>query len=288
MRVRVRDVRLHVSVLGEEWQGDQRRPTVVAVHGGPGIDAGVLRLTMEPARSWAQVVVPDQRGHGRSDHADASTWNLDEWADDLAELIDVLGLDRPVVLGTSFGGFVVQHYLARHPEQPGGAVLIGTSPRQADHDEIVRRYREIGGDRAAEVMRRSLTDRSEDAEREWAEVCAPLSARRPPDDAYARARARRIATPEVNAHFIPSLDRLDLRPGLAAARSPVLVMVGELDPLVPPTVAAEAVDALPPGLGELCVVEGASHQVLWDQPERAHAAIERFAAGRVREAVTAR
>ncbi|MGW1156846.1 alpha/beta fold hydrolase [Streptomyces sp. NPDC002513] len=287
MRVRVRDLRLHVSVLGEEWEGDTRRPAVVALHGGPGIDAGVLRLTMEPARSWAQVVVPDQRGHGRSDHAGPATWNLDEWADDVAELIDVLGLHRPLVLGTSFGGFVVQHYLARHPEQPGGAVLVGSSPRQAGHDEIVQRYRDLGGDRAAEVMRRSLTDRSAEAERDWAEVCAPLSARRPPDARLARARARRIATPEVNAHFIPALDRLDLRPGLAAARSPVLVMVGELDPLVPPAVAAEAVDALPPGLGELCVVEGASHQVLWDQPERAHTAIERFAATHLCPAVTA-
>ncbi|MEV0091151.1 alpha/beta hydrolase [Streptomyces sp. NPDC050738] len=287
MRVLVRGVRLHVSAIGEEWEGGTRRPAIVALHGGPGIDAGMLRLTMGPARSWAQVVVPDQRGHGRSDHADPSTWNLDEWADDVAELIDVLGLDRPLVLGTSFGGFVVQHYLARYPEQAGGAVLVGSSPRQAGHDEIVERYRELGGDRAAAVMRRSLTDRSDEAERDWAEVCAPLSARRPPDTRVDEVRARRIATPEVNAHFIPTLDRLDLRPGLAAARSPVLVMVGELDPLVPPAVAAEAVDALPPGLGELCVVEGASHQVLWDQPERAHAAIEQFAATRLRAAATA-
>jgi proline iminopeptidase len=265
-----------VSALGEEWSDGRRRPTIVALHGGPGIDAGSLRLTMRPATAYAQVVIPDQRGHGRSDRADSTTWNLDEWADDVAALVEVLGLDRPVVLGTSFGGFVVQNYLARHPEQPGGAVLIGSSPRRASGGEIVERYREVGGDRPAAVMARSMTDRSEEAEREWLEVCAPLSARRPPTEEFDAVRRDRISTPEVNAHFIPSLDDLDLRAGLARVRCPVLVMVGEADPLVPPHVAEEVVQSVPSGLGELSLVPDASHQVLWDQPELAHRTIERF------------
>jgi pimeloyl-ACP methyl ester carboxylesterase len=104
VRLLIGDVRVHVSVAGEEWQDGVRRPTIVALHGGPGLDGTKLRWLMRPAAEYAQVVVPDQRGHGHSDLSAPAQWNLDVWADDLAALIDVLGLHRPVVLGTSFGG----------------------------------------------------------------------------------------------------------------------------------------------------------------------------------------
>ena len=62
--------------------------------------------------------MPDQRGHGHSDLGEPGRWNLDVWADDLAGLIDVLGLHHPIVLGTSFGGFVVQRYRPATPASP--------------------------------------------------------------------------------------------------------------------------------------------------------------------------
>jgi len=63
------------------------------------------------------VVAVDQRGHGLSD-APADGYDTDTCADDLAALIDVLGLtgDRaPVVAGQSWGGNVVLSLAARHP-----------------------------------------------------------------------------------------------------------------------------------------------------------------------------
>ncbi|MBO3739291.1 alpha/beta fold hydrolase [Actinoplanes flavus] len=279
MRVRAGDVRLHVTTLGNEWHDGSRRPDIIAVHGGPGIDGSMLRLTMRPAADYAHVIVPDLRGHGRSDRGEPADWNLDVWADDLAALVDTLGLPNPYLLGTSFGGFVVQRFLSRHPETLAGAILIGTGARQASHDEIVERHRVLGGDRAADVMRRSLTDHSPEAEREWAEVCGPLAIRRAPDDDYQRAVRDRISTPEINAGFISQLSGLDLRPDLAAARRPVMVLVGEYDPLIPYEVAAETVDSLPAGTGELHVVPGASHQAIWDAPDATHALIRKFTEG---------
>jgi len=231
---------------------------------------------MLPAVEYAQVVVPDQRGYGYSDYGGPSQWQLDTWADDLATLVDVLGVDRPVVLGTSFGGFVVQHYLARHPDQPAGAVLVGTSPREGDRAAVIERFRRVGGERAAEVMRRAFEDDSEEAEREWAEVCGPLLRRRPPSAAMASALAHRISTTEVNLHFMPALRRMDLRPGLTVAHCPVLVLAGEHDPLIPTQLAEEIVLALPEGLGELHLLD-ASHTVLNDAPEAAHRLIHQFA-----------
>jgi pimeloyl-ACP methyl ester carboxylesterase len=113
---------------------------------------------MAPASENAQVLVPDQRRHGHSDLSEPSRWPLDTWADDLAALVDVLGLSRPVVLGTSFGGFVVQRYLARHPDQPAGAVLVSTIPRAPGEAETVERFRQLGGEPAAAAMQRSFRE----------------------------------------------------------------------------------------------------------------------------------
>ncbi|WP_275410025.1 alpha/beta fold hydrolase [Actinoplanes campanulatus] len=75
------------------------------------------------------------------------------------------------------------------------------------------------------------------------------------------------------------MPRLDLRPDLAAARRPVMVLVGEHDPLIPYRVAAETVDSLPAGTGELHVVPGASHPAIWDAPDATHALIRTFTEG---------
>ena len=267
MRVAAGGVRLHVTVRGDEWVDGQRRPAVVGLHGGPGLDGGFLRFALERASDVAQVVIPDQRGHGRSDLGVPQDWDLDTWADDLAGLIDVLGLHAPVVLGTSFGGFVVQRYLARHPGQPAGAVLVSTAPRAASQAETVERFRELGGDDAAAAMARSFVEASEQAQLDWARLCAPLLSVRAATDEFDRDMQARISTPEVNRHFTPSIPTMDLRPGLAAVRCPVLVLVGEQDPLVPPNNAEEAAAAIPAGLVTLHRVPDAGHQLLWDAPD---------------------
>ena len=65
-----------------------------------------------------QIVYFDHRGNGRSKGGDPATWNLAQWGDDVKGLCDVLGIERPIVYGGSFGGFVAQSYAARHPDHP--------------------------------------------------------------------------------------------------------------------------------------------------------------------------
>jgi proline iminopeptidase len=231
---------------------------------------------MRPAAEYAQVLVPDQRGHGHSDLSEPAQWNLDVWADDVAVLVDTLGVNRPIVLGTSFGGFVVQRYLSRHPDQAAGAVLAGTSPRETDRAVVVERFRQVGGDHAAAAMQRSFDEDSPEASREWMEVCAPLLNRRAPSQAYDEATRDCVQTPQVSQHFMASRSSMDLRPELAAVRCPVLILAGEYDPLIPPALAAEIVSALPEGLGDIHVLSDAAHRLLSDQPETAHRLIREF------------
>ncbi len=282
MRVQVGDIRIFFETYGAEWvlDGDRmrRRPVMLALHGGPGADATGLRWALAPLAGIAQLVVPDQRGHGRSDRGTPATWNLARWAADVRDLCEVTGLQAPVVLGRSFGGFVAQQYAAAYPQHPSGLILMAASPRFPGTEQIVARFREVGGDHAAEVMRRELETPSDQTAAEWARVCGPLLSR-PSNPDPARALAARIQSPEVNRHFSQGEARtLDLRPALRNVRCPTLVIIGEHDPLIPVNLAQEIVAAIPDTLGRLVVIPGAAHTPETDNPAATFDVIHDFMA----------
>lgn len=65
----------------------------------------------------------DLRGHGRSSKPDGP-YDVPVVADDIAALVDALGVDRPVVAGQSWGGNVVLELGARHPASIRGVVCV--------------------------------------------------------------------------------------------------------------------------------------------------------------------
>ncbi len=79
-------------------------------------------------RQGYRVIAHDRRSHGRSDQ----TWDgnhMDQYADDLAELIEKLDLRNIVMIGHSTGGGEVSHYLGRHgTSRVAKVVLVGAVP----------------------------------------------------------------------------------------------------------------------------------------------------------------
>jgi len=284
MLIRVGDVRLFLEVLGQEWvlTGSvmRRQPVLIGLHGGPGVDGTGLRHSLAPLADVAQLIVPDQRGHGRSDQGDPETWNLSTWAADVRGLCDVLGIEKPVVLGLSFGGFVAQQYAFTYPESIAGLVLISTAPRFPGSEAVIARVKEVGGDEAAEAMRRDIENPTEETAAEVRRVCLPLYSRRPtPDPVFAALEPHIIRTGEVIRQWWPEAHRvMDLRPGLGAVRCQTLVLVGERDPLNPPALGSEIVDAVPHGRARLSVVPDAAHRVFADNPEHVYGCIRDFLA----------
>ena len=94
---------------------------------GPGYDHSSFKPLFSRLADVAQIVYVDHRGHGRSDRRPPAEWTLDTFADDVVRLCGALGLVKPIVLGQSFGGFVAQRYLPRHPAHPAKVVLSSTS-----------------------------------------------------------------------------------------------------------------------------------------------------------------
>ncbi len=72
------------------------------------------------------VIVPDNRGTGRSD-APLPPYRMSEMADDVARVIEDAGVDRALLVGVSFGGMLSQHVVLEHPERVAGLLLAATT-----------------------------------------------------------------------------------------------------------------------------------------------------------------
>ena len=254
------------------------RPTLVAVHGGPGLDHINMKAGLAPLAESLQILFYDQRGHGRSDHSTAGFWNLRTWADDLRRLCDALGLSRPVVLGSSFGGFVALAYAGLFPAHPGGIILANTTGGRPDHRLSVEIFRRLGGDEAAAVAERDFTELTEESAAEFGRVCYPLYSSKPGYVEESRQRlARSIQTIDVNLHYFRhEAARFDPWSVLPAIRCPVLILAGEDDPICPLPVVEDLARQLPAGTTRLVRMPKARHNIFRDRPDLAFPAVEEF------------
>lgn len=135
--------------------GGEDLPYLVFLQGGPGHEAP--RPSLNPAQpSWLptaleryRVVLLDQRGTGRSTalgNADLALADLADYcthlrADaivaDCEAMRDHLGVARWSVLGQSFGGFTLLHYLSRHADSVDQAYFTGGLPPVGRHPDEV-------------------------------------------------------------------------------------------------------------------------------------------------------
>jgi proline iminopeptidase len=249
----------------------RERPTLVLVHGGPGsYDHSYFKPYFGRFAAHAQVVYLDLRDHGRSGRQDPAEWSFERCADDVRAFCDALGIDRPLVLGHSMGGFVTLLYGARHPGHARALILQSTLAR-FDLDRLARDFGTVAGPEVATLARRSYGGEDVSAT-EWTRVFAAFGPVVPGDEVL----ARRLRNPAVGEASMELLRCLQIVQELPRIDCPTLVCVGELDPVTSLGAGEEIVGALRPGLGRLEVVPGAGHFPWLDAPEAYASIVEDF------------
>src|SRR5215217_8535665 len=97
-------------------QGDERKPPLVCLHGGPGMSHDYLETLEAIAGTGRQVIFYDQLGCGNSDHPhDPSLWTIELFVEEVGVIRTALGLDHIHLLGQSWGGFLAQEYILTKP-----------------------------------------------------------------------------------------------------------------------------------------------------------------------------
>ncbi|CAI8362497.1 MAG: 3-oxoadipate enol-lactonase 2 [Acidimicrobiales bacterium AG-410-I20] len=106
-------------------------PAVVFVH-GLGLDLKTWEKIAPHFSDEYCVVLYDLNGHGRSD-ASINTQTLSLFAEQLADLLDELEIDRAAIVGFSLGGMINRRFALDYPERTG-ALAILNSPHERDQE----------------------------------------------------------------------------------------------------------------------------------------------------------
>jgi pimeloyl-ACP methyl ester carboxylesterase len=231
-----------------------RGPAVVFAHG-----LGGTHLSW-----WQQVphfqdrytcVVFSHRGFGASRAAPGGP-GPDAFADDLAALIDHLGVPDVRLVAQSMGGWTCLAYALRHPERVRALVMACTTGTFSDA-ETAALFRAHGAARPeASVAARGIHP-----------AAGERMAREQPA-LYFLYRAVEALSPGLDKEAVRRrliALRTTPRAPLAALRMPVLCLTGEEDVVIPPAAVAVLAAALP--RGRLARVPLAGHSVYWERAE---------------------
>ncbi|MGY0020800.1 alpha/beta fold hydrolase [Streptomyces sp. cg35] len=251
-------VRVDGAVLRYDDLGPAEGVVVVLVHGHP-FNRTLWRPQAEAlAVAGYRVLAPDLRGYGESDVTPGSVL-LSRFADDVAALLDHVGVGRAVVGGVSMGGQIAMEFHLRHPRRTRALVLSDTSaPAETAEGKAFRNrladrlLAEGMGGYADEVIDKMLAAYNVTALPDVAEHVLGMMRATDPRGAAAALRGR--------------AERPDYRESLAAARVPALVVVGA-DDVYTPVAEAESLAGLVPD-ATLAVIEKAGHLPGVEQPER--------------------
>jgi len=262
--------------LPEGWTADTVRANGIDVHyyrvgEGPPLvlnhgitdDGQCWAPLAEDLRDSYDVIMPDARGHGRSD-APPEGYEIEDRVADLVGLLDTLDVADPILMGHSYGGSTVLSTAATYPDLPRAAVLedpAGMLTHDGDFDP----------DAAAASFRENLT--------EWrassrADLIATFE-ERGRDSALARrlADARSRLSPHVETAFRAGFpDPADL---LSDVTCPLLVLKADADE-ADRAEHRSLIDRAPDG--RIVHVDGAGHCVFRDRFDAASAALSEFLA----------
>ena len=273
MYVRVNGAKLFFDVDGEGLAPDgktmRQKPTVILVHGGPGADHTVSKPYFSQLADIAQVVYYDHRGNGRSEFCDETTWNLAQWGDDLKGLCDALGIQNPIVIGTSFGGFVTLSYAARYPGHAGGLALISTAAK-VNFQSIYSAFERLGGPEIRGIAQAYWENPTAEGRALYRDRCVPFYSY---DKSASTDWISRILWKNETALWFngPHNEhgRMDFRADLGKIECPTLILVGENDPITPHEFSDEIAAGLRPDLRTYLKFPDCGHGVVGDKPDDA-------------------
>jgi pimeloyl-ACP methyl ester carboxylesterase len=107
--------------------GDKKNPPVVLIHGYTDSYLSFSQVAPRIADAGFYVVVPDLRGHGKSDKPKKGVYTVKQHASDIDALLTKLGVKKANITGHSLGSFIAQNLAANFPDKVSSITLIGSA-----------------------------------------------------------------------------------------------------------------------------------------------------------------
>ncbi len=269
------------------------RDTIIAIHGGPGVDLESIYGDFLPLAARHTVIFYDQRGTGRSTlPRDSSTLTAAQQVVDLDAVRRHFKLARVTLVAHSYGPLLAASYAIAHPDAVSRMVFFGpVPPRRGDFwqrfSATMNQSLTSEDRRALAMATRALGDTAatDETVRQgcrdyWAIAMGPRLA----EPARARemikadlcasdVRGIRYGLTRTNGAVMGSYGDWDLRTALATVPAPTLIVHGEQE-AIPMDLVEEWTTSLPHAT--LLRVPRAAHFTYAERPDLVWPAVERF------------
>ncbi|WP_274426953.1 3-oxoadipate enol-lactonase [Chelativorans sp. YIM 93263] len=255
-------VRVNGVVLHHHVQGPADKPVLVFSN-SLGTDFRIWTKVAARLENDFRLVFYDKRGHGLSE-ATPQPYKLADHVDDLAALLDHLGIAKAMIVGVSVGGMIAQGLATRRPELVKALVLSNTAHKIGNDDLWNGRIQAVNESGIAAIadgiMQRWFTpDYRTPSNPEFIGYTAMLT--RTPADGYAGTCA--------------ALRDADLTESTRALKVPTLCVGGDQDGSTPPELMQELASLIVGA--RLEIIENAGHLPCIEQTEKMSELIRTFA-----------
>src|ERR1700694_3895207 len=250
--------------LGYEAAGDPALPPLVFLHGIGGA-ARAWRGQLDFFAGRFHAIAWDMPGYGGS--APLAKRSIAALADALQDFLQQIGAAKPILVGHSIGGMIVQKLLAKHPHIAGGVVLAQTSPAVGKPD----------GDwqKAFIEARLGPLDRGETLASLAPSLVKELVGDDPDRGGIELARDCMASVPEATYRAtMLALMGFDLRNALENIAVPTLVLSGSKDNNAPAPMMARMASYIPSA--KYVELEGVGHLANLERPDAFNAALNSF------------
>ena len=220
---------------------------LVLVHGFP-LDSSSWNELIPYLKDHFDLILPDLRGFGKSTTVEAP-YTLSDIADDLAGLLDDLGVEKTALAGHSMGGYISLAFAKKYPQRVSGLGLIASQAAADAPEGKERRYKT-----AADV-----------AEKGVGVVVEAMSPKLSADvrvQEFVRGVIERQSKQAVIGALKAMAEREDAMPILSSFNFPLVLIHGDADQLIPIERAKEIKSANPSAT--LLELKGAGHMPMME------------------------
>lgn len=281
MYAKIRDTIIYFDVEGLGLVPDgskmKERPTAFLIHGGPGADHTAYKPLFSSLTDQLQLVYFDQRGQGRSARGNKETYTLANNIEDLEALRDYLGLEKIVLIGSSYGGMVALSYAIKYPQNVQALMAIAT----AGSHHFLTRAKEIlqtTGTPEQIKIAQYLWDGNFPDEahlRKYFQLMGSLYSLTYDPKAKSNDFKRTILSVEaINVAFSTFLREYNIIDQLSQITAPSLIIGAKEDWVCAPEFSEEIAQHIPNAT--LKILENCGHLIRADQPEKLMQEIRNF------------
>ncbi|MBN1551143.1 alpha/beta hydrolase [bacterium] len=265
MEAVINGVNIYYEVCG------QGKPVVMTLHGGPGIGDGDDNKKMfAPLESEFTFIYFDQRGNGRSDEADPSTYTHQQIVEDTEVLRKHLKIEKMALSGGSYGGMLAMEYALQYPDNISHMILRGTAASNELQTYAFENALHANLPNVNRTMLKNLffgrMKSNEDLIDHFAKIY-PLYSR-----TYSPEKAKKLFERKIfhykthNAFFQKAFPAYDIRHRLGNIKVKTLILAGRHDWITPLRFAEELKNGIPNAT--LVIFEDAGHSINSDMPEK--------------------